>query len=95
MDDMAAKGEGQSVQHDESVQEEVKRVESDDKGDGDKGSKAIEPENILSAVTAIKVLKDSSREKSIFVHGKVRTSCRVACVCHALTPHLPRPSTVG
>lgn len=73
MDDTAAKREGHSLQHDELVQE-VKRVKSDDKGGGEKSSEASEPENILSAVTATKVLKDSAREKSIFIHGKVRMS---------------------
>ncbi|XP_075905932.1 m7GpppX diphosphatase-like isoform X2 [Nelusetta ayraudi] len=70
MDDTAAKREGHSLQHDESVQE-VKRVKSDDRGAVEKSSEAPEAENILSAVTATKVLKDSAREKSIFIHGKL------------------------
>lgn len=71
MEDTAAKREGHSLLHEESVQE-VKRVKSDDKGE--QSSETSEPENILSAVTATKVLKDSAREKSIFIHGKVRMS---------------------
>lgn len=72
MDDTAGKREGHSLQHDESLQE-VKKVKSDDKGSSaEQSSEASELENILSAVTATKVLKDSAREKSIFIHGKVR-----------------------
>lgn len=72
MEDTTAKREGYSLQNDELVQE-VKRVKSEDKGVGEKAPETSEPENVLSAFTATKVLKDSAREKSIFIHGKVRT----------------------
>lgn len=100
MDDTAAKREGHSLQHDESVQE-VKRVKSDDRGAVEKSSEAPEAENILSAVTATKVLKDSAREKSIFIHGKVRMpSPSPQCVCLILqcrntVPHLTALCTAG
>lgn len=72
MEDTTAKREGYSLQNDELVQE-VKRVKSEDKGGGEKAPETSEAENVLSAFTATKVLKDSAREKSIFIHGKVRT----------------------
>lgn len=89
--------EGHILQHDELVQE-VKKVKSDDKEGREESSEVSEPENILSAVTATKVLKDSAREKSVFIHGRVRPPPSLqnpACSPCRITSHTITLSTAG
>lgn len=56
---------------DSNEAEEVKRVRCDSDGAGE-NTKKCESENVLTGFKIQKILNDSPREKTSFIHGEVR-----------------------
>ncbi|XP_047441196.1 m7GpppX diphosphatase [Mugil cephalus] len=69
MADNTAKRELDAAGSDE-LSPEVKRAKTEDENGGENGKEA-ECENVLSGFKTSSVLRDSAREKNIFIHGKV------------------------
>lgn len=70
MADSTAKRELEDTNTD-NLSQKVKRAKTDsDNGKGETGQE-LEPENLLSGFKTSEVLRESPREKSIFIHGKV------------------------
>lgn len=84
MADSTAKRELDDTNTD-NLSQKVKRAKTDsDNGKGETGQE-LEPESLLSGFKTSKVLRESPREKSIFIHGTVtlelaRVSLLLGCV---------------
>ncbi|XP_022607650.1 m7GpppX diphosphatase [Seriola dumerili] len=70
MADNAVKREADSIETDE-LSQKVKRAKADHENGRGEAGKEPESESILSGFKTSNILRDSAREKNIFVHGKL------------------------
>ncbi|XP_056238643.1 m7GpppX diphosphatase [Seriola aureovittata] len=70
MADNAVKREADSIETDE-LSQKVKRAKADQENGRGEAGKEPESESILSGFKTSNILRDSAREKNIFVHGKL------------------------
>lgn len=71
MADRAAKREADSVGTDEALQKVKSAKYDNENGEGEVGKDSAS-DKILCGFKTSNILRDSAREKNIFIHGKVR-----------------------
>ena len=67
------------VNEGDELGQKVKKQKGDPEADPSGNGEECGEENILSGFKTTAVLKDSAREKTIFLHGKVRGLLELSC----------------